>query len=173
MRDNELPDEQLLAELRGLFSRAEPVPEWVVETAKASYDLRSLDVELALLTWDSEVDTPAVAVRGPAGVLGVDDGPRALSFECGDLDIEVEIAGPQGGRRLLGQLTPPQAARVEVQRLRPGGHPSEVDSVVVEAVIDVDDLGRFGVDVLPAGLVRITCVRADRRDVVTDWVRVD
>lgn len=166
MTQHELPDEQLLAELRDLFARAEPVPGWVVETAAASFDLRRLDAELALLTWDSEVDAPAVAVRGPADPM---DEPRALSFETDDLGLEVEIAPPAQGRRLVGQLVPPGPATIEVQQVQPPASPARAGGVSVEA----DVHGRFSVVSLEAGLTRLRCLRPGRAPVVTDWVRLD
>lgn len=171
MTENELPDEQLLAELRDLFSRTEPVPGWVVETAKASFDLRQLDVELALLTWDSDVDAPAVAVRGPADVL--DAGPRALSFETEDLSLEVEIAPPDDGRALLGQLVPPGPATIEVQQVPLGEVPAVPGQRHRTLSVEADVHGRFSVAALDPGLTRLRCLRPGRQPVATDWVRLD
>lgn len=169
MSDIEPPDDRLAAELVDLFARAEPVPDLVVATAKASFGLRSLDVELALLTWDSQVDTSTVLLRAePSG--GEDGTPRALTFESGESAVELEVAPPDRGWRLLGQLTPPEHARVELHRA-----PAPADVVPQEQItaVPVDELGRFTVADLRPGLVRIVVHREDRPPLATDWFRVD
>ena len=79
-------------------------------------------------------------------------GPRQLSFESPRLGIELEVTatGPRE-RRLEGQLLPPAAAMVTVER------PGE-DGLSVQA----DELGRFVLDGLKAGR-RATARRAARR----------
>ena len=151
-------DVHLLAELRAAFRREEPPPPYVIATAKAAFGLRDLDAELALLTWDSEVDAPLAAVRGPMD----GDGPRALTFEREGLVVEIEVGPAAGGRTLVGQLVPPQPARVRVVTV--GGEAMD---------LDVDELGRFARDHLPAGPVRLRVERPDAAAVVTAWVRLD
>jgi hypothetical protein len=171
LSDIEPRDDQLAAELAALFGRAEPVPDLVVATAKASFAMRSLDVELALLTWDSQVDHSTVLLRAS----GADGGPRALTFESDESAVEIEVAPPERGWRLLGQLTPVEPARVELHRA-PGGGPEAVAQGVAEPVVSdvpVDELGRFTVADLPAGLVRIVVHREGRPPLATDWFRVD
>ena len=72
-------------------------------------------------------------------------GPRQLSFESPQLAIELEVTetGPRE-RRVAGQLLPPEEATVLLER--PG-----VDPVSVQA----DDLGRFVLEGLLAGVVRL------------------
>ena len=72
-------------------------------------------------------------------------GPRQLSFESPRLGIELEVVatGPRA-RRLEGQLLPPATATVTVER------PGE-DGLSVQA----DELGRFVLDGLRAGVVRL------------------
>jgi hypothetical protein len=147
-------DERLLGELRGLLQRSDQVPEHVVEAAKASYSWRTIDAELAELTHDSLVDAQAVTVRGQTG-------PRALTFEASDVSIEVEVAASGSGRRLLGQVLPPQRARIDVRQ-----HDSEIRTV------DSDDLGRFAIDNLGQRPLSLRCHLSGRRPVLTDWVHV-
>jgi hypothetical protein len=68
-----------------------------------------------------------------------------LSFESPRLGIELEVvATGEHSRRLEGQLLPPTAATVTVER------PGE-DGVSVQA----DELGRFSLDGLRAGVMRL------------------
>jgi hypothetical protein len=143
-------DEGLLDELRELFDRSPP-PSRVVEAAKESYTWRTVDSELAELTNDSLVDQPAVLTRGPSD-------HRALTFEAPDLVIELEVAMSGRQRRLLGQLVPAQAARIEVSQ--PGA------TVTVEA----DAAGRFSVPGLESRPARLCCRLAGRELVCTEWV---
>jgi hypothetical protein len=151
-------DLRLLGELRDAFSRAEPPPRSVVAAAKAAYALRALDAELALLIWDSEVDAPLATVRGPVGV----DDPRSMTFEVDALAVEVEVGPVASGRPMLGQLVPPEGARVLL--VRSDGEPG---------VLQADELGRFAVDALPPGPLRLRVERPGRAPVVTSWVLVD
>jgi hypothetical protein len=151
-------DVRLLAELRAAFRRVETPPPYVIATAKAAYGLRDLDAELALLTWDSDVDSPLAAVRGPMDLAG----PRALTFEREGLVVEIEIGPAATGRSLVGQLVPPQTARVRV-----------VTAAGESIDLDVDELGRFARDHLPVGPLRLRVERPDAAAVVTAWVRLD
>lgn len=128
-------DATLYGELSTLLRSVDPVPAHVVEAARASIGWRDLDSELARLTADSML--VGADVRGEQG--------RLLSYEAGDRTIEVEVGESGGGLRIIGQLVPPQAARVRVEQ--PAG------SVEVTA----DPLGRFTVRDLPPGLTRFAC----------------
>ena len=128
------------AELRAIFGHMDPVPQLLDEAARTAFTWRTVDAELAELMRDSaEAEEEAgLLVRGGSG-------PRQLSFESPRLGIEIEVTatGPSE-RRLQGQLLPPAAATVTVER------PGE-DGVSVQA----DELGRFSLDDLRAGIVRL------------------
>jgi hypothetical protein len=147
------PDERLLAELRELLDRSAPLPPRVVQMAKDSYTWRTVAAELAALTSDSLVEPAAGAVRGAAT-------PRSLTFAAADISIEVEVGEQGPNRRMLGQVVPPQPARIEVRQ--------DEATWTVEA----DVVGRFVVDGLGAGPVRLRCQLAEGRAVVTEWVVV-
>jgi hypothetical protein len=146
-------DERLLAALRGLFDRSSPVPPRLVEMAKEGYTWRTVDAELAALTGDSLVDSPVGSVRGTAE-------PRSLTFEASDLSIEVEVTELGVDRRMLGQIIPPQPARIEVRQ----------DGLT--RTVEADVVGRFVVEGLSARPVRLRCHLPGRRPVVTEWVIV-
>ena len=82
-------------------------PADVVAAAKATFTWRTIDAELAELTFDSVADTDALAgVRGGGG-------PRALTFEHDDVVVEVEVSEHAAGRTLVGQVA---AAALGVDR---------------------------------------------------------
>jgi hypothetical protein len=132
-------------ELRAIFAHMDPVPTLLDDAARAAFGWRTVDAELAELLRDSAEATSeeeaGLLVRGRHG-------PRQLSFESPQLGIELEVTetGPRE-RRLAGQLLPPGEATVTVER--PGQ-----DGLSVQA----DDLGRFVLDGLKAGIVRLHVV---------------
>jgi hypothetical protein len=146
-------DEALLAELRALAARADPVPERVREAARGSLTWRTIDEELARLVYDSALDAELAAlVRGGEA--------RLLTFELDGLAVEVEAtAADDGSLVLVGQIVPPGAAAIEVRH--PGG------TVAAAA----DDVGRFRVAGVPAGPVSLRTRRAGADAwVATEWV---
>jgi hypothetical protein len=126
------------AELRALFARIDPVPPRLDDAARAAFTWRTVDAELAALMRDSAEEEAGALVRGGGGL-------RQLSFESPRLGIELEVSATgERSRRVQGQLLPPAAATVTFER------PGE-DSVSVQA----DELGRFALDGLRAGVVRL------------------
>ena len=128
------------AELRAIFAHLDPVPPLLDDAARAAFGWRTVDAEIAELLRDSAdaTDDAALLVRSGGG-------PRQLSFESPQLGIEIEVTetGPRE-RRLAGQLLPPADATVTVER--PGQEPLSVQA---------DDLGRFVLEGLRAGAVRL------------------
>jgi hypothetical protein len=121
-------DETLADALRAALQRADPVPPLVTESARAALTWRRIDAELAELLADSADQTAALA-----GARGSDAALRALTFSHRHLTIDLQFrdAG-DGGRLLLGQLSPAVAATIELET-------SESPAVSIE----VDDAGRF------------------------------
>ena len=126
------------AELRAIFSHLDPVPELLDDAARTAFTWRTVDAELADLMRDSAEEEAGALVRSGGG-------PRQLSFESPKLGIELEVVatGPRE-RRLDGQLLPPAAVTVTVER--PGEDPVSVQA---------DELGRFSLDGLRAGVMRL------------------
>ena len=148
-------EDELLADLREA-GRLDPVPPEAVAAAKAGFMWRTIDAELAELTYDSLLDDQALAgVRSAAPA-------RFLSFasEPAKLTVEVEAVTEGGRRRLIGQLVPTQRGHIEVRHA--GG------SVTVEA----DELGRFTAENLSPGPVSLHCRAESGANVATDWVLV-
>lgn len=137
-------DDATEAELRAIFSRVDPVPQLLDDAARSAFGWRDVDAELAALIRDSgdaEQEEAGMLVRGGRGA-------RQLSFESPRLGIELEVtATGERERRLEGQLLPPGSATVTIER------PGE-DGLSVQA----DELGRFVLDGLRAGVVRLHVV---------------
>jgi hypothetical protein len=149
-------DEQLVTMLRDA-GRLDPVPAEAIAAARSSLAWRTMDAELAELAYDSLLDDPVLA-----GLRGADTSPRMVTFESPALTVEVEAATTGTRRRLIGQLVPPQPARLEVR------HAAGV------ATVDADELGRFAADDLPPGPVSLHVhgEGAGAVAVTTDWIVV-
>ena len=144
-----LNDDELLATLGRGLDAADPVPESVLEGARAAFTWRNIDTELAQIVFDSNTEL--------AGVRS-EDINRQVTFEAPGVEIEVMVV-ENGTRRLVGQLVPPAKRTVELVGS---------DSVLS---IDTDHLGRFDFDNIAPGPVRIVVRGADgQRLVQTEWV---
>jgi hypothetical protein len=151
-------DDELTARLRLAVTAADHPPTEVVDAAKAAFTWRTIDAELAELTYDSFVDADAlVGVRGG-------DGPRQLSFERGELSLELEVVEVGGLRRLTGQVVSGPLAELSLQQSAADG----------SMAVPTDHLGRFHLDAVAAGPARFLFRLAGdvRTDVLTDWVTI-
>jgi len=141
-------DDDLLARLRAMFGTADPVPPLVLAAARDSYGWRTLDAEIARLVADSLLTTSQV--RGSTA--------RLLTYHAGDLTIEVEVTDVAGRLRVLGQVVPPQPARLRA------------DQQGSSAEASADALGRFTFGDLAPGPTRFRCTRDVGGPVVhTEW----
>lgn len=156
-----LPDDEALLDALARMGADDAPPDDVVAAAKAMWTWRSIDAELAALTYDSlDADANLVGVRGDPGV-------RQLAFESGELSVRLEITpGPPG--RLLGQLVPPTEAEVTLRRATVSG----TGSVTVSVTVPTDAHGRFQVAGLEPGPFSLRCVPVDQPALVVDtaWV---
>jgi hypothetical protein len=159
--DDHIPpdDEALATELRAAAGAIDPVPAGVVEAAWGAWTWRTIDAELAELTYDSWTDEQQLAgVRGAATLAPTS---RLLSFEARDVALELEILIEGDRRRLVGQIVPPQPGVIEVH------HRRGADAVEADAV------GRFAVASIAPGLFRLA-VRpsGNPHEVATAWIQV-
>jgi hypothetical protein len=156
-------DEELLAALREALrgqpaqptpspqdpQAAQAVPPEFIQAGKAAYTWRTIDAELAELTYDSAQESLAAAGRR------AEDAVRTLTFSSAHLTIELEATGDA----ILGQLVPVQAGLIEIQSVPEKG-----------AQTDVDTMGCFTIQPIPAGPFRLRC-RSDAGVVVlTEWL---
>jgi hypothetical protein len=143
-------DEELLAALREALDARKAVPPGFAEAAKGAFAWRTIDAELAQLTYDSLAGPEAAPVTRsePASI-------RALTFTSPRLTIELEVAGDS----LLGQVVPPQAATVRLQA-QDGA----------EVVIAADQIGCFVIQPTPRSPFRLRCQTEASVDVLTGWI---
>ncbi|MFI6851104.1 hypothetical protein [Streptomyces sp. NPDC050416] len=145
--DEELDTGLLEEELRRAAAVLDPLPVELQQIAVDAYALHDLDARVAELTFDSLVD--ALPVRG-AG-----DAPRMLTFQAGEVTVDVEVTA----HGLMGQVLPPQPATIEVLAGPRPGSP-----------LTADDLGRFTAATPPSGPFALR-LRTGEDVVVTEWLR--
>jgi hypothetical protein len=141
-------DESLIADLRDALGGTTPADERRLDAARAAFTWRTVDAELASLTYDSLLDD-RVLVRGAVTA------PRSLVFDAAALSVELEITAD----RIVGQLVPPGPGDVLVQT-----------EAVDVARVPADDAGCFTVAGTPGARIRLRCT-TPTATVVTDWVR--
>ena len=145
-------DDRLLAALSEAMKAREAVPSWFVETGKNAFAWHNIDAELAQLTYDSRTDRErSAAVRSETASI------RALTFTSAHLTVELEVTE----NSLLGQIIPPRAGALEIHT-RAG----EISTT------EVDEIGCFAVDPIPASPFRLRCRAADGTDVLTGWITI-
>jgi len=141
-------DEELMARLRRIGAQVDPVPEVVMESARAALLTRRVDEELAELLLDSAADS--AAVRGAATQV------RLLSFQRADLSLEVQAEYDDERVTLRGLVDGPTGT-------------IELDSGGEVTAIALDSDGGFSAE-LARGPVRFRLRTPDGRVVSTDWV---
>jgi hypothetical protein len=150
----------LLSELQGLLARVDPVPAQLLDQVRRSFCWRTVDAELAELSFDSLLDREASLAVRSGGDPALE--PRMLSFgavvDGADLSIEVEATSVAERYTLVGQIYPAGATVVGVET----GDGSSIE-------VPVDELGRFSVEPVPRGPVRLR-VEHDGHVVQTTWV---
>lgn len=155
MSDNEGLTEaqvdELETRLRAEARSRDPVPGHVVEQARQALDLRDLDTELAALVADSD-DNQQLAVRGLQDA-------RLLTFQAPGVVVELQVTGSGSERALQGQID------------ATGGCELTLDMAEGTVAVTPDRHGRFRLDRVPAGRLRLQLRCADR-SVSTGWVVV-
>jgi hypothetical protein len=143
-------DDRLLAELGEAVRAADDVPGRFVDAAKAAFAWRTIDAELARLSYDSLDDeqTRVVTRADDAAV-------RALTFMADRLTIELEITAES----VLGQVVPAQPGQLFVQV-----------GTDQQRTSPIDEVGCFVVEPVPTGPFRLHCRTADGAEVRTGWI---
>jgi hypothetical protein len=138
-----------------VLAETDPVPREALAAASAAFGWRDMDAALAALTTDSLTHAPAVVVRGTP--------PRLLGFATDTVTVDLEVTTEDGAVRMLGQIAPAQPADVVVEYF--GG--------VLEAF--ADPIGRFSVDGVPIGWLRVGVTTGGEAAPVkshTEWFRI-
>lgn len=146
--------EALLVELRHVAARLDPIPVELDASVRASLAWRTLDAELAALTYDSVDDDRALA-----GVRSSGDA-RLLHFETDGISVELQVTTDGERRDLVGEIAPAAPAEISLRHAE------------ATSVIHTDEHGRFRAEGLPAGPTSLQVRLAGQTDAVvtTDWV---
>jgi hypothetical protein len=150
MSEDGLGQDGWLSVVREALQEWSHVPPEVLQAGYAAFTWRTIDAELAELTYDSIAqDSQMVTSRSQHAAL------RALSLSSSSLTIELEIEPTL----LMGQLVPPGPADM-VLTLHDG----------TKTFVQVDDLGCFTIEPVPEAAFRLQVV--GEQSVVTDWIRL-
>lgn len=143
-------DDELLEVLRETLIATRELPRDFVEVGKAAYAWRTIDAELAALTYDSAWGTAELSLtRAESAEL------RTLTFSSDGLIIELELTPDE----VLGQINPPQPGTVRLA----------TDSDTADAT-PIDDLGFFIVRPVPPHPFRVLCETTTGTTVLTGWI---
>ncbi|MFD0687949.1 hypothetical protein [Actinomadura fibrosa] len=146
-------DDLLLAALREAEEEARAVPAEFVRAGKAIFTWRSVDAELAALTYDSAADEDLAS-----SLRGAETAPlRALIFATPELTVELQVEA----EALVGQLYPPR-----------GGVAETLLATGEEITAPIDEDGNFVFRPVPAGDFRVCCRPHSGPVVMTGWVRL-
>lgn len=147
MSDPGTHDDRWLAAVREALNDTDRVPRRVLEAAYAAFAWRTIDAELAELTYDSRSGASLAGTRSQNAPL------RSMTFASTTVTIEVEIEPTV----LLGQIVPSESGSLLV--IRQDG---------VQESFEVDDLGCFAIEPIPTVPFRIQL--AGQFSVATDWI---
>ena len=156
-----LTDEELLNELGACLRAAEEVPSAFVAAAKATWTWRTIDAELAELTYDSAHHQPTAVREGAAGAEQAT--LRALTFAAGGVSIDLEVVDGA----VVGQLIPARSAALVLEQSGVDPHGRPIESRIA---VPVDDVGWFRLSPVPEGRFRLTCTMPSGGCVVTGWI---
>ncbi|MDN5795261.1 MAG: carboxypeptidase regulatory-like domain-containing protein [Intrasporangium sp.] len=155
MAEHELhPDDAaILDRLHAIVEIVDPVPPDVVEMGKAAFMLHHVDAELMTM-----LDVPV-----PQGVLRAGlASSRVHFFEHDDVSIDVEVTRRGDFAQAVGVVTD-----TGDPGLLPDGH-IVLETASSSVTVDLDR-GRFVVDRVPLGLVRLVLEKGGERVLSTGW----
>jgi hypothetical protein len=145
-------ENEMAASVAGWLRAEDAVPATAVEAAKDGFKWRATDDELAELTYDSADDLLRLTdVRGAS--------TRQLCFAAGPASVEIELR--DDARMIVGQVIPTGPADIQVVAFAGGTALSR----------KADEVGRFVVEDVPAGPIRLRWSQGSGRRVATDWFR--
>ena len=142
-------EEEILAKLRDGLRSSDPTPSDVAEFAKAAFEWRGIEADLAELDFDSVDEDALEGVRSTAT-------SRMISFQAGQWMLDVEYDESTG--RLMGHISPQSPYTVE---LHTSGALFSVES---------DEYGRFEADGVSPGPVSMVLRFGDGTVIKTQWV---
>jgi hypothetical protein len=178
-------DAELLGELGRAIAEVDPVPERVFQAARLAITFRDPDGELAELVAISMAETAETGDGEPAGddahapagdadggggfgrAAGAvrsgeasEHGPLMLSFAGADMHIDLEVTRRGRMVDVVGQL------------VGTDGSDCTIEDADGRRNVELDGLGRFIVEGLRSGPIRLRCHSADGAPVTTAWTTV-
>ena len=147
--------EDFESKLRAVTGEADQVPSLVLDGGRAAFAMRTIDAELAELVADSAYDDSGLVTRAVVSDV------RMLSFECGDVTVEMDVETDHatGSLRLHGITV---GAVGEVVLVRASTRTS----------VPLGSDGRFDAGTIDGGPLRLELEASDGRRVTTSWVSV-
>ncbi|GAB3198475.1 hypothetical protein GCM10027062_12730 [Nocardioides hungaricus] len=133
---SELSREALLAVVRDVWERHDPVPAHLVPAMQAAAAIAASDLDVELM----ELVERATELAGARG-----SSSYTLRFVHGDTDLLLRVAVDGARSRVDGWVVPPEPMTI---RALPGEEPAAHAAVVTES-------GRFELTDLPLGLLRL------------------
>ncbi|MEO7980856.1 MAG: hypothetical protein ABI807_08205 [Sporichthyaceae bacterium] len=164
--DRALTDGQLdglLLRYRELVAQRDPVPGPVLDGAVLAFGWRDPDAELAELVADSLVPERLAAVRGGNGI-------RLLTFDASGVVIELQVSRPRDD--MAGHLRSPALPQRQLEGHVAGagaGFTASLQHRGGDLAVEPDEHGRFQLDALPAGPLRLRLHTAGRA-ITTTWL---
>jgi hypothetical protein len=149
----------LMSDLRRIAAVVDGPPEAVFAAARAAFLTRDVDGDFAVLVGDSRA--AAAGTFEPVRAESPAQGHWLLSFAGGGVQVDMEVAELSGRISLVGQFTGAAGGDDYVLETPQSRHP-----------IHVDDLGRFIVDDLSHGRIRLRCRAVGGAAITTVWVTV-
>lgn len=153
-------DDEMLAQYRRIVVSVDGPPVYVRAAAQAAFLARDLDAEIALLVADSRATAGAAAFESVRSEPDVAQGRWLLSFEGGGIQAEIEVDDGDEALRLVGMLSGASADHCYLE------------SAGDRRRVDVDDIGRFIVNDVAHGPIRLRCRSLAGARVITAWVTV-
>ena len=151
------PFEDLLDGCRRIARPVDAVPDAVLAAARDVFLARDLDGELAVLIADSR---SAAGLYEPVRAEPEPQGRWLLSFEGGGIQVDMELAETSGRLRLVGQFT------------GDSGDDHFLESGGTQHRLEVDGIGRFLVEDVGHGPMRLRCRSSCGNPVTTVWVTI-
>ena len=132
-------DANLLTRVRRMWERADPAPEHLADHVLFALELENLDTEFELLRLTERGDAFAGA-RAPRGTAS---DVTHITFSGQTLTVMLAVAATGARRRVDGWIAPAASSRVVMH------------SVEGERETTADETGRFVLESVPAGMLRL------------------
>lgn len=144
-------DDELIDLLHNALAELDHVPRHVVEAARAAFEWRTVDAELAALLYDSSTNQPA-GVRAETA-------SRQLSFAADGVEIEILVRDSELEPRLDIQIVPPAIMTIQIR----DGQTATTTTT--------DELGRCTVPVPRSARIQLLIDGHDgRQPIATPWL---